>query len=90
MVRVSINLEDFTPSRQGEAILVEKLKKGIRRNPYPSYHERERCCNPWNGSCEETDIALYIFYEGEKLPICQRCWQKIAAKDFEWSGKIGL
>jgi len=45
---------------------------------------RERCRNPWNGKCENTDIQVYILYRGEKLPICSRCWSEICEGDLEW------
>jgi len=45
---------------------------------------RERCRNPWNGKCENTDIQLYILYHGEKLPICSKCWSEICESDLEW------
>jgi len=44
----------------------------------------ERCRNPWNGRCENTDIQLYIYYGGERLPICGKCWSQICDGDFEW------
>jgi hypothetical protein len=47
----------------------------------------ERCRNPWNGECKSTDIHLYIMFKGRQLPICRRCWSKIADKRLEWSGE---
>lgn len=44
----------------------------------------ERCRNPWNGGCQNTDIQLYIIYRGERLPICARCWSEICESDLEW------
>ena len=44
----------------------------------------ERCRNPWNGRCRRTDIELYIWFKGRKLPICRRCWAEIAEKPIEW------
>jgi len=44
----------------------------------------EKCKNPWNGSCKNTNIELYISYKGEEIPICSRCWRKIADMDREW------
>jgi len=44
----------------------------------------ERCKNPWNGECKGRDIEVYILFKGERLPICRRCWSKIANKDLEW------
>ena len=45
----------------------------------------ERCMNPWNGVCKSTDIALYLYNQGEKKPICKHCWIEISSKDVEWS-----
>jgi hypothetical protein len=44
----------------------------------------ERCRNPWNKECKNGDIEVYILFKGEKLPICRRCWGRIADKDMEW------
>ncbi|RJS93406.1 hypothetical protein CW705_01645 [Candidatus Bathyarchaeota archaeon] len=47
----------------------------------------ERCMNPWNGKCSNTDIALYIMFKGRRLPICRKCWREISSKDIEWRYK---
>jgi hypothetical protein len=44
----------------------------------------ERCRNPWNTKCRETEIEVYIYHKGRQLPICRECWLKIAEKDLEW------
>jgi hypothetical protein len=44
----------------------------------------EHCRNPWNGKCRNTDIEVFIVYKGDRLPICRRCWSKIAETDIEW------
>jgi hypothetical protein len=44
----------------------------------------ENCKNPWNGKCENTDIAVYIYYRDRRLPICRDCWSHIAENDIEW------
>jgi hypothetical protein len=44
----------------------------------------ETCMNPWNGRCSNTDITLYIIYEGSRLPICRKCWEAISSNDHEW------
>jgi hypothetical protein len=31
-----------------------------------------------------SDIAVYIYYRGRKLPICRECWIEIAQKNIEW------
>ena len=46
--------------------------------------EMERCLNPWNGDCKSTDIAIYIMYKGNKIPLCWKCWRKISKKNLEW------
>jgi len=43
------------------------------------------CRNPWKSECKNTDIELSIYYNGEFLPICHRCWQEISEKNLEWS-----
>lgn len=40
--------------------------------------------NPWNGHSLNSDIAVYIYYKGRKLPICSECWIEIAQKNIEW------
>jgi len=45
----------------------------------------ERCMNPWKAECGNTDIVLYIFYDGSRVPICRDCWKRIASKKTEWS-----
>ena len=44
----------------------------------------ERCQNPWNGRCRSTDIELYIYYKGKRLPICRSCWGRMAGLNIEW------
>lgn len=44
----------------------------------------ERCRSPLNPRCGSRDIAVYIFYGGVKLPVCGRCWERIADSDLEW------
>ena len=44
----------------------------------------ERCRNPWNGRCRNTDIEVFIVHKGSRLPICRRCWSKIANSNIEW------
>lgn len=44
----------------------------------------EHCKNPWNRECKESDIEVYIHFRGEKVPICKRCWSKLAEQDMEW------
>jgi hypothetical protein len=47
----------------------------------------ERCRNPWNSKCKNTDIQLYVMYKGAQLPICRRCWSLLAEKNIEWGGE---
>ena len=51
----------------------------------PVEFPEKRCLNPWNGECRNTDIALFIYYGGRKLPICRSCWLEIASTNIEWS-----
>jgi len=44
----------------------------------------ERCKNPWNKECNNSDIEVYIIFRGEKIPICRCCWDKIATANVEW------
>ena len=65
---------------------VERKKLLTPRNELsePLQPERNVCLNPWNGRCGNTDIALYIFYRGRRIPICRECWVEIASDDIEW------
>lgn len=45
--------------------------------------EPQFCENPWK-SCENTDIELYIMYEGQKKAICRQCWEEISESEVEW------
>jgi len=53
----------------------------------PRLSTEERCMNPWNGKCSSTDIALYIMFNGRRLPICWECWKDISSKNIEWRYK---
>jgi len=53
--------------------------------PEPAILPDNQCMNPWNGECRNTDIALFIYHEGRRVPICRRCWEKIASTSIEWS-----
>jgi hypothetical protein len=44
----------------------------------------ERCKNPWNSNCKNEDVELYISFKGEEVPICSKCWRKLAEADVEW------
>ena len=44
----------------------------------------EHCRNPWHKECKGNDIEVYILFRGERLPICRRCWTRLAEKDMEW------
>ena len=46
---------------------------------------KEVCQNPWKRKkCKNTDIAIYIYYNNRRLPICRSCWKQIARSDKEW------
>ena len=57
------------------------LNKGNQATPVTSYRI-EHCANPWKEDCKGTDVVLYILFEGDKLPICGECWNRIADKNF--------
>jgi hypothetical protein len=42
------------------------------------------CQNPWKGKCKNSDIEVYIYYHDKRLPLCRKCWNKIADKDLDW------
>jgi len=46
----------------------------------------ERCSNPFSSvkKCKNTDIAVYIYYNGSIHPICYKCWKEIAKSNLEW------
>ncbi|MBS7607135.1 MAG: hypothetical protein QW502_00830 [Candidatus Bathyarchaeia archaeon] len=46
----------------------------------------ERCQNPWNSECESNNIAVYIVYRGERIPLCWRCWREVSRKNVAWEG----
>jgi hypothetical protein len=48
------------------------------------FSRMEHCKNPWKTSCKSGNIQLYIEFKGEKLPICKKCWSRIAEKDINW------
>jgi hypothetical protein len=41
--------------------------------------------SPLNPNCNSTEIAVYMYFGGRKLPICWGCWREIAGSDLEWS-----
>lgn len=51
---------------------------------------KDECTNPWNGTCGNTDIALYIRSNQRRLPICRMCWKKIADTSMEWGGRFAF
>lgn len=62
-------------------------KKGQPKVPEThsqSIPARQRCQNPWNGECKNTDIGLIIHYKGEFLPICHECWPLIVEAGKTW------
>jgi len=34
--------------------------------------------------CSSRDIAVYIFKQGRRIPLCWNCWKKIAESNLEW------
>ena len=44
---------------------------------------QESCKNPFfKCKGDPTDIKLYI--TSDKLPICKKCWEKLADGDYAW------
>ena len=35
--------------------------------------------------CDNTDIAVTIYYKGQMIPLCMQCWRKIAKSRREWN-----
>lgn len=45
----------------------------------------EKCLNPFRKRmCGRPDIEVYMMFDNERLPICSKCWTKIAKSDYEW------
>jgi len=62
----------------------QRLSRHDAKNADYRVEEEEYCMNPWNGVCRSTDIVLYIYYRGRRLPICRKCWMEIASSNAEW------
>ena len=47
----------------------------------------DTCQNPFFAcaSTEPTKIAVDILYKGQRLSLCQDCWQKLADTDITWA-----
>ncbi len=82
MKRVKNNQEikKFKPRKRRE-----KTSKKIRDETSKQLQQGIHCRNPWNSECRNTDIEVSIYYNGDFLPICRRCWQEISEKNLEWS-----
>jgi len=65
--------------------LTLETKSNRTEFPEPQSLETEVCMNPWNGKCTNTDVALYIIYKNERLPICHKCWKDISSQNIEWT-----
>jgi hypothetical protein len=37
--------------------------------------------------CGSRDIAVTIYYKGRMIPLCHRCWLKVARSRREWGEK---
>jgi len=55
-----------------------RLSKNLRSK------KMEHCKNPWKNTCKSENIQLYIQLKGEKLPICKKCWGRLAEKELSW------
>jgi hypothetical protein len=67
------------PVGSAVALKTKRAKQGFQR-----LKKMEHCKNPWKDSCKSENIKLYIEIKGEKLPICQQCWNNIADQEAEW------
>jgi ribosome-binding protein aMBF1 (putative translation factor) len=47
--------------------------------------EYKHCMNPWKKDCQNTDVAVFIQYEGQSLPICSSCWDNLGESNRQWS-----
>jgi aminopeptidase N len=74
--------------RMAKKISAKKFKSStVRPSPKKGYSglaSKNRCRNPWNGECRNTDIEVTIYYKNRLLPICRECWNDIAEKDLTW------
>ncbi len=67
---------------------MNKRRRSIAKEPpnlANSLGSRMRCMNPWKPECRSIDIGLSIYYKGQMVPICRRCWEDISKKNVEWS-----
>jgi hypothetical protein len=47
----------------------------------------EKCANPFNPNCGNTDITVYIEANGTReIPICNSCWDYLS-ENAEWDEK---
>jgi hypothetical protein len=75
----------FTPpSPAPNSSFCNHFKSTKRQNGDLRLKKMEHCKNPWIDACKSENIKLYIQIKGEKLPICQQCWNKIADQEQEW------
>jgi hypothetical protein len=84
-----LSIKDFTLthlSPLNDKVVSQRLLKAENRqaSSYWRIANMERCKNPWHDCCRSSDIEVYIQFKGEKLPICKRCWGRIAERDLEW------
>ena len=59
-----------------------KPKRSKRLDP-----PEERCRSPLRPWCGSGDLAVYIMWQGERLPICHACWAELADSNLEWGEK---
>jgi len=65
-----------------------KRRRSIAKEPPSlgnSLVSRMHCMNPWKPECKSVDIGLSIYFKGQMVPICRRCWEDISKKNIEWS-----
>ena len=81
IIKPKRRLAKKSPSKKFKksSTLGSSSKKG-----YSGAISKNRCRNPWNGECKNTDIEVTIYYKNRLLPICRECWRNIAEKDLTW------
>jgi len=62
-----------------------RLFKGLADKAFSAAGLPEKCASPLRLNCGSTDIALYIYFGGRKLPICWKCWRETASSGLQWS-----
>lgn len=73
-------------SNRGNKALNRREERSSERLLKPKSSDGSHCMNPWKPNCRRTDIKLSIYYNGQFLPICHKCWKEISEKNVELTG----